>query len=156
MTDAEETYKVLAGSLRKPGFVMIKGQPCKITEINQKSKATVRGNEKIHLVGTHMFTGKKYEDTILTAAQVDAITLTRTEYPLLDVDTNTGIVSVLIPLSGDTKEDLNLEKNDSDPNKRFNDLGEDLIKRFEAGDPLKVVVQAAMGKEIITEVLEDK
>ena len=59
---------VNASTLKKPGFVCIKGQPCKITELNQKPKATVGGNDKLHVVGTHVFTGKKYEDTLnLTA-----------------------------------------------------------------------------------------
>ena len=67
-TNDNETQTVSASTLKKPGYVLVKGQPCKILELNQKPKATVKGNDRLHIVGSHVFTGKKYEDTInLTA-----------------------------------------------------------------------------------------
>ena len=40
MPEDELFETVHANTLKKPGFVVIKGQPCKITELNQKPKAT--------------------------------------------------------------------------------------------------------------------
>ena len=47
-----------AANLKKPGYVVIKGQPCKIVEITLKKKATARGNDRLFVCGTHVFTGK--------------------------------------------------------------------------------------------------
>ena len=150
MSDEQHVVSVLVNTLRKPGYCMIRGQPCKITEINQKCKATNKGNDRIHLVGVHMVTGKKYEDTLLATLPIDQIVVKREFYDVLDVDTHEGTVSVLTK-SGDTKDDLNLEKSDN-PNEKYNSVCTDLVKRFEDGEELKVTVQVAMGEETIVEV----
>ena len=56
------------GSVKKPGYVMVKGMPCKIQEVTMKAKATSKGNNRLYIVGTHYKTGKKYEDTINLSA----------------------------------------------------------------------------------------
>eukprot|EP00090_Calanus_glacialis_P041690 TRINITY_DN74200_c0_g1_i1.p1 TRINITY_DN74200_c0_g1~~TRINITY_DN74200_c0_g1_i1.p1 ORF type:complete len:165 (-),score=60.73 TRINITY_DN74200_c0_g1_i1:77-538(-) len=146
----ENCVSVLVNTLRKPGYCMIRGQPCRITEITQKCKATNKGNDRIHLVGVHMETGKKYEDTLLATLQIDQILVKREVYDVLDVDTHEGTVSVLTK-SGDTKDDLNLDKSDN-PNEKYNAVCKDLVDRFEDGEELKVTVQVAMGQETIVEV----
>merc|ERR1711934_248784 len=65
MSEEGKTVSVEVKSLKKGGFCMIRDQPCKITEMTQKPKATSKGNDRIHLVGVHMSTGKKHEDTLL-------------------------------------------------------------------------------------------
>ena len=140
-------------SLKKGGFCMISDQPCKIIEMTQKPKATSKGNDRIHLVGVHMSTGKKYEDTLLATLPIDQILVTRETYDLLDVDTHEGTVSVLLK-SGDTKDDLNLAKSDN-PLEKYNAVCTDLVTRFEAGEELKVVVQGALGQETIIEVIAE-
>ena len=146
----DNVVSVLVNTLRKPGYCMIRGQPCRITEIIQKAKATNKGNDRIHLVGLHMVTGKKYEDTLLATLQIDQIVVKREVYDVLDLDTHEGTVSVLTK-SGDTKDDLNLEKSDN-PNEKYNSVCTDLVSRFEDGEELKVTVQVAMGEETIVEV----
>eukprot|EP00392_Amoebophrya_sp_AT5.2_P005459 g5468.t1 len=136
--DSEQILTVSASTLKKPGYVMIKGQPCKIVELNQKPKATVKGNDRLHVVGTHVFTGKKYEDTLnLTAgfaSQVQVPAVTKDEYTVMDIDASSGIVSVLTA-SGDVKDDLNLPKSAENPNV-LDEIGELLAKKFEAGEEL--------------------
>merc|ERR1711862_219568 len=140
---ADEGDKVVeVKTLRKGSYAYIRGQPCKITEASQKPKATNKGNDRIHLVGLHIETGKKYEDTLLATSRIDEILVKRFEYSVIDVDTRAGTVCVLTP-SGDTKEDLILEKSDN-PNEEYSALAQSLVKRFEANEELVVVVQSAL------------
>ena len=84
MSEEDKTVSVEVKSLKKGGFCMIRDQPCKIIEMTQKPKATSKGNDRIHLVGVHMSTGKKYEDTLLATLPIDQILVTRETYDLLD------------------------------------------------------------------------
>ena len=128
MSEEGKTVSVEVKSLKKGGFCMIRDQPCKITEMTQKPKATSKGNDRIHLVGVHMSTGKKYEDTLLATLPIDQILVTRETYDVLDVDTHQGTVSVLLK-SGETKDDLNLEKSDN-PLEKYSPVCSDLVTHF--------------------------
>jgi translation initiation factor 5A len=153
---AEElTTKVQADALKKPGFAMIQGMPCRIVEINHKPKATANGNKRLHLVGHHIDTGKKYEDTLNLSAGfhgIDVPVTSKVTYTLLDVDSSTGFLSLLTE-SGDTKEDVGLCKGED--GKGFDEVGQGLLERFEAGESLKVHVLSIMGKDIVDGVVRD-
>ena len=134
---------------------MIRGQPCRITELEHVSKATVNGNKKLHIVGLQVFTAKKYEDTInLTAGfhGIDAPVTTKAQYALLDVDLATGFLSLLTD-SGETKEDAALGR--ADDGKAFDEVGADIVRRFEAEEPLTVTVLTIMGKDIVIDCGKD-
>eukprot|EP00092_Neocalanus_flemingeri_P033964 GFUD01036931.1.p1 GENE.GFUD01036931.1~~GFUD01036931.1.p1 ORF type:complete len:156 (+),score=39.63 GFUD01036931.1:57-524(+) len=145
-----ETVEVEVKALHRGSFAFIRGQPCKVTEVTQKPKATSKGNDRIHLVGLNLQTGKKYEDTLLATLRIDEIVVKRSEYSLLDVDTHSDTVSVLMS-SGETKEDLVLEKSEN-PNEKYSPLSQELVDRFDAGEDLIVVVQSALGNETIIEI----
>ncbi|CAD7944820.1 unnamed protein product [Amoebophrya sp. A120] len=152
MPDADDIPTMSASSLKKPGYVMIKGQPCKIVELNQKPKATVKGNDRLHIVGTHVFTGKKYEDTLnLTAgsaSQVQVPAVTKEEYTVMDID---GEIVSCLTASGEPKDDLNLPKNTETG--LPDEVAQELLKKFEAGDEVKIVAIGILGQEKIVEVL---
>ena len=48
------------------------------------------------IVGVHIDTGKKYEDTLLATLRIDEILVNKSEYPVLDVDGRSGCVSVMV------------------------------------------------------------
>ena len=73
----EEKREVEVQSLKKGNFAFIRSQPCRITEVTKKPKASVKGNERIYIVGLHVDTGKKYEDTLLATLRIDEILVTK-------------------------------------------------------------------------------
>ena len=93
---AEElTTRVQPEELKKSGFAMIRQMPCRLTEVNHLPKATANGNKRVHLVGLHVFTGKKYDDTINCTAGFHGIEVpvsSKASYSLLDIDASISIL----------------------------------------------------------------
>ena len=154
MADDSLVGKVQPDALKKPGFAIIQGMPCRITEINHKPKATANGNKRLHLVGMHIDTGKKYEDTLnLTAGfhGIDVPITTKASYTLCDIDTATGFLSLLTD-DGNTKEDVKLSRSEDGS---FDAVGSEVVQRFDDGESLKVSVLSIMGKDIVDGVTKD-
>ena len=66
----------------------------KIKEVNTFSPGK-HGHAKAHLVGLDIFTGKKYEETSQTSHSMEVPVVTKTEYPLMNLNADTGAVSLL-------------------------------------------------------------
>ena len=60
-SSSSDTFPAQCSTLRKGGFVIIKGRPCKIVEMST-SKTGKHGHAKVHLITLDIFTGKKLED----------------------------------------------------------------------------------------------
>ena len=61
--DAQASYTrpVKASSIRKGGYAVLRGFPCKIVEL-ATAQPGKHGHSKIHFIGLDIFTGKKHED----------------------------------------------------------------------------------------------
>ena len=57
---SSHTYPMEGGQIRKGGYIMIKGRPCKVTDVST-SKTGKHGHAKCHFVAADIFTGKKME-----------------------------------------------------------------------------------------------
>ncbi|CCE63811.1 hypothetical protein TPHA_0F03300 [Tetrapisispora phaffii CBS 4417] len=128
------TYPMQCSALRKSGFVVIKGRPCKIIDMST-SKTGKHGHAKVHLVATDIFTGKKLEDLSPSTHNMECPFVKRTEFQLLDIDD--GFLS-LMTMEGDTKDDVKLPEGE---------LGDKIQAAFDEGKDLMVTVISAMEEE---------
>merc|ERR1712142_517356 len=134
---ASTVYPAQCSSLRKNGYVCIKGRPCKIVEMST-SKTGKHGHAKVHLVGIDLFTGKKYEDICPSTHNMDVPVVKRADYQLLDI-TDDGFLS-LMEDSGNTREDIKLPDGD---------VGTEVKTKFDAQEDLLLTVLGAMGEEMV-------
>ncbi|KAI9345418.1 initiation factor 5a [Pilaira anomala] len=131
---ASLTYPMQCSALRKNGHVVIKGRPCKIIEMTT-SKTGKHGHAKVHLIGTDIFTSRKYEELCPSTHNMDVPNVVRMEYALLNIDD--GFLSLMLP-DGTTKDDVKLPDGE---------LGEKLEEEFEEGKELLISVVSSMGEE---------
>uniref|UniRef100_A0A9I9D2S4 Eukaryotic translation initiation factor 5A n=1 Tax=Cucumis melo TaxID=3656 RepID=A0A9I9D2S4_CUCME len=116
---ASKTYPQQAGTIRKNGYIVIKGRPCKVVEVST-SKTGKHGHAKCHFVGIDIFTAKKLEDIVPSSHNCDISLLTD---------------------SGSTKDDLRLPTDDN--------LLSQIKDGFAEGKDLIVTVMSSMGEEQI-------
>uniref|UniRef100_A0A3B4WD66 Eukaryotic translation initiation factor 5A n=1 Tax=Seriola lalandi dorsalis TaxID=1841481 RepID=A0A3B4WD66_SERLL len=102
---ASESYPIEAGQIRKGGFIMIKGRPCKVSDVTS-SKTGKHGHAKCHFVAIDIFTGKKIEDLVPASHTTYAPFVKKIEYQAMDVDED-GFITVL-DAEGNTREDLKI------------------------------------------------
>ena len=131
---ASATYPMQCSALRKNGFVVIKGRPCKIVDMST-SKTGKHGHAKVHLVALDIFTGKKLEDLSPSTHNLEGPFVKRSEYQLLDIDD--GYLS-LMTMDGETKDDVKAPEGE---------LGDSMQAAFDEGKDLMVTIISAMGEE---------
>ncbi|KAK9533927.1 hypothetical protein VZT92_009015 [Zoarces viviparus] len=131
---ASSTFPQQCSALRKNGFVMIKGRPCKIMEMST-SKTGKHGHAKVHLTGLDIFTQKKYEDICPSTHNMDVPHVTRKDYQVIDVAE--GFLGLLDD-AGAIREDLKVPDTD---------LGKEIQMKFDNGDNFMVTVLKALDEE---------
>ncbi|XP_038584780.1 eukaryotic translation initiation factor 5A-2 [Micropterus salmoides] len=131
---ASTTYPVQCSALRKNGYVMLKGRPCKIVDMTT-SKTGKHGHAKVHLTGLDIFTQKKLEDICPSTHNMDVPNVTRKDYQVIGV--SDGFMSLLDD-TGVTREDLKVPDGD---------MGKEIEKKFNNGDEFLVSVMKALDEE---------
>jgi len=134
---ASATFPMQCSALRKNGFVMIKGRPCKIVEMST-SKTGKHGHAKVHLVALDIFTNKKYEDICPSTHNMDVPNISRRDFQLLDVSDD-GFLS-LMDDAGNTRDDLKLPEGD---------IGEEIKSAIDDGKDILCTVLSACGEEAV-------
>ena len=141
MCEKTDTNRLKPGSL-----VMIKGNPCKVTEVTT-AKPGKHGSAKVILKGKDILTMKVYECTFHAGDMVDAPIVKRIEYTLLNID-DTALE--LLDKDGEVKSDVNLPDAE-----HLLDVSKDIKRIFEEGKKeCLVTVIATLKKELVTEVRE--
>jgi len=140
---ASATYPMQCSALRKNGFVVIKGRPCKIVEMST-SKTGKHGHAKVHLVAIDIFTGKKLEDLCPSTHNMDVPVVNRQEYQLLDI-TDDGYLNLMSD-DGSLKDDVKMPDGE---------MGDKITKIFRTDEKeTNVVILKAMGEESAVEAKE--
>ncbi|XP_022666991.1 eukaryotic translation initiation factor 5A-1-like isoform X3 [Varroa jacobsoni] len=136
---ASSTYPMQCSALRKNGFVMLKGRPCKIMEMST-SKTGKHGHAKVHLVGIDIFTSKKYEDLCPSTHNIDVPNVNRNDFQLIDISDD-GFVS-LMDDKGDIRDDLRVPADE--------ELSRKMKEELEKGEGNVIItVLSAVGEEAI-------
>lgn len=107
-----DTTPCAYGSVKKGGYCMLKGFPCKVSEYST-AKPGKHGSAKATVVGIDIFTNKKYEDTAPTSATARIPNVTKIEYECVDVNDDDEFTSLVKP-DGTLKTDLKLPVDDEE------------------------------------------
>lgn len=144
--EASLTYNVKCSALRKNGYVMIRGLPCKIVEMSS-SKTGKHGHAKVHLVGLDIFTGKKYDDICPSTHNMSVPVVERKDYTVIGMSRD-GYASLLDD-DGHMRQDLKVEDEEvvkSIRDKTLSDNDADVL----------VTILKAMDQETVINVKESK
>jgi len=101
---ASLTIPMEAGQIKKGGYMMIKGKPCKVLSISV-SKTGKHGHAKCNFTATDIFTGKKLEDMIPSTHGTTVPIVNRADWEIIDIE---GEELTLMDEAGNQKTDLNL------------------------------------------------
>merc|ERR1719443_2019344 len=101
---ASDTIPMEAGQIKKGGYMMIKGRPCKVLSISV-SKTGKHDHAKCNFTATDIFTGKKLEDMVPSTHGTTVPIVSKAEWELIDID---GDEVTLMDEGGNQKTDLNL------------------------------------------------
>merc|ERR1711907_244729 len=138
MCEKTDTNRLKNGSL-----VMIKGNPCKVTEVST-AKPGKHGSAKVILKGKDILTSKVYECTFHAGDMVDAPIVKRNEYTLLNIDEST---LELLDANGEVKSDVNLPEDE-----HLKEIASNIKEWFDEGkNEVLVTVLATLGKELVIE-----
>ena len=144
---ASKTEKVESQRLKNGSLVMMKGFPCKVTDVST-AKPGKHGSAKAMITAKDIFTDKQYEETFGTGDMIPAPIVTKQEYTCLDVDQDGAMT--LMDNDGGMKEDLNLPTTS-----HMADTVKDLKRILEAGKKeCLVTVQKWGDKESVYSVRE--
>jgi len=137
---ASETIPMEAGQIKKGGYMMIKGRPCKILSISV-SKTGKHGHAKCNFTATDIFTGKKLEDMVPSTHGTTVPIVSKADWEIIDISEDGELT--LMDEGGNQKVDLNL------PNIPEG-FGEEIRSAWDDGaNTIMVTVQSAVGEEAV-------
>ena len=140
---AAESVPAQASSLRKNGFVLIKGHPCKIVEMTS-SKTGKHGHAKIHFTALDIFDQRKYEDICPSTHNMQVPNVTRKELQATSIDSE-NFVTILT----EDFDEVIIKAAD-------NQQAEEIGRLIENDGSCQVTVLKSMGQEKIHAVKKEQ
>ena len=137
---ASETIPMEAGQIRKGGYIMIKGQPCKVSDVST-SKTGKHGHAKCNFIAYNIFNNKRLEDMVPSTHGTTVPVVSRMEYTLVDID-DEDYVS-LMDENGETRDDLKLPEYPDN-------YAEELKAEFDKKELFVTVLKACGQEQIIS------
>jgi len=147
---SSHTYPMEAGQIRKGGFIMIKGNACKVSDVST-SKTGKHGHAKCHFVAIDIFTGKKMEDLVPAGHTTMIPFVKKEELQCIDVDEDDFLT--LLTADGDTRSDIKLPRSLPPPEVPGADvLSQKIIDLLKEEKDFMVILQVAIGREQVMDV----
>ena len=141
-TGALESTSIPVNKLKKGGYVLLEGRPCRVVDI-AKSKTGKHGHAKANIAGTDIFTGRRYEAHLPTSHDIEVPMVDRQDYALINIDGNN---TQLLDLAGNMREDVELTNDEISTKVRQE------FENNEAGDEIIVTVLSSLGESRIIEM----
>ena len=107
-TDAgsSQTVSVEAGQIRKGGYIMIKGKPCKVKDVSV-SKTGKHGHAKCKFSASDIFTGASCEELCPSSHSIDVPVVNKTDWMIQGLQDDTYVL-LMNDDDGEMREDLQL------------------------------------------------
>lgn len=150
---ASDTISVEAGQIRKGGYIMIKGKPCKVKDVSV-SKTGKHGHAKCKFSASNIFTGTTCEELCPSTHSIDVPIVTKKDWMITGIQDETYVL--LMNENGDMREDLQLPnviyKTDEDI--KNSELIKEYCDMVENGSSIDIycTILSAVGQEKITEI----
>ena len=150
---ASDTISVEAGQVRKGGYIMIKGKPCKVKEVSV-SKTGKHGHAKCKFSASDIFTGTTCEELCPSTHSIDVPIVKKTEWIITGIQDENYVL--LMNDDGDMREDLQLPnvsyKTDDDI--KNSALIKEYCNMVDNGKSIDIfcTILSAVGQEKITEI----
>jgi len=135
---ASATIPMEAGQIKKGGYMMIKGKPCKVLSISV-SKTGKHGHAKCNFTAVDIFTGKKLEDMVPSSHGTTVPVVNRSDWEIIDIGEDGELT--LMDEAGNQKTDVNLPTYPEDMAQGIRDAWAD------GENQVSCTVQAAVGQE---------
>mmetsp|Transcript_10266 Transcript_10266/g.15167 ORF Transcript_10266/g.15167 Transcript_10266/m.15167 type:complete len:160 (+) Transcript_10266:147-626(+) len=137
---ASSTIPCEAGQIKKGGYIMIKGKPCKVLSISV-SKTGKHGHAKCNFLAVDIFTGKKLEDMVPSTHGTTVPVVNKSDWEIIDIGEDDELT--LMDEGGNQKVDVNLPTIPEG-------FGEEIREAWNGGEnQVMVTVQSAVGIEQI-------
>jgi len=143
--EASLTVNRHAGSIHKSDYLMIKGRPCKVSDVSTFQPGK-HGKTKCHFVGNDIFTGRKYEELIQTHHNADVPVTSRNEYQVINLSDDGFVAMMQVEAPYKTRSDIKCPEHEKP------DVAARIKKLFAEEQEFSVIVLGACNKEIIIDV----
>merc|ERR1711865_590426 len=101
---ASMTISVEAGSIRKGGYIMIKGKACKVRDVST-SKTGKHGHAKCKFQAVDIFSGATCEELCPSSHNIDVPVVTKKDWQIQGIE---GDYLMLMDEEGEMREDMQL------------------------------------------------
>eukprot|EP00518_Triparma_eleuthera_P004031 CAMPEP_0182463962 /NCGR_PEP_ID=MMETSP1319-20130603/8134_1 /TAXON_ID=172717 /ORGANISM="Bolidomonas pacifica, Strain RCC208" /LENGTH=167 /DNA_ID=CAMNT_0024663561 /DNA_START=35 /DNA_END=535 /DNA_ORIENTATION=- len=138
---ASATAPAKASAVRKGGYLVIKGEPCKVENV-AISKTGKHGHAKCNFTAKNIFTGQKKTMLQSSTHNVEVPNVTREELQLVDIED--GFLS-LMEADGNIRADVALPSEDNVA--ALAEVGDQIQQYFDEGNgDVIVTIMTAMGQ----------
>ena len=150
---ASDTVSVEAGQIRKGGYIMIKGKPCKVKDVSV-SKTGKHGHAKCKFSASDIFTGNTCEELCPSTHSIDIPVVKKKDWMVQGIHDETYVL--LMDDDGEMREDLQLPNQlyKTDEDNKTSSLLKEYCEMLDGGASIDIycTVISAVGQEKITEV----
>ena len=150
---ASKTVSVEAGQIRKGGYIMIKGKPCKVKDVSV-SKTGKHGHAKCKFSASDIFTGASCEELCPSTHSIDVPVVNKKDWMIQGLQDETYVL--LMDDDGEMREDLQVPSvmYKTDDDLKTTDMIKEYCEMVNNGASIDIYccVLSAVGQEKIVEV----